>query len=675
MHRNQHTRLKMSSSMYTLNLLSAALAVAVALSTGCSQKEISATLFKDVTPASGLGEYVGMTYGAAWGDFDGDGLPDLYVTNHLKEARLYRNLGGGRFEDVTTTYFAHEDIVADKHGFAWADYDNDGRLDLVQLTGAVRGVGAEPKILFHNRGDKLVNVAADLGVQNLEGRTRMPLWVDLNGDGRLDLFHGAEARLDDKNPPFVYFQGKSTFAAAAILQFASRSAPFCTLAELTGDNRPELLCRIVGKNRTAQIFDLSVRPPRDLDLLPATAFEDSAAADFDNDGYFDLFLARKNPLGPIALGQESPTGIVADVLIDKSNVDKPMGFTFRTQGTLRLQVSPGSPNETISAQQVHLGQQGTHPSGLKFELSPAAPAIRGMPSHETGKESGVYVGFTAPDKWEVRVTAPRLALKAGKPKNQQLQLRVDSTTAIDELQATGEEIQPEEAPARLFMNRAGKLVEESDKRGVNARQVSGMNVVGADFDNDMDVDLFVLASGNIGQQENLLLLNDGTGHFQVVKAAGGAAGSLAGVGDSATTVDFDGDGFLDLLLANGESMGRSLGLPSDRGGYQLFRNVGNGNHWIMIDLEGTTSNRDGIGAIVHVTAGGVTQMRVQDGGVHHRSQNHSRLHFGLASNAQIEKITVQWPSGQTQVLTNVKAGRVLRIKEPVLSAQGVAAQR
>jgi len=88
----------------------------------------------------------------------------------------------------------------------------------------------------------------------------------------------------------------------------------------------------------------------------------------------------------------------------------------------------------------------------------------------------------------------------------------------------------------------------------------------------------------------------------------------------------------------------------------------------MIDLEGTTSNRDGIAAIVRVTAGGVTQMRVQDGGVHHRSQNHSRLHFGLASNTQIEKITVQWPSGQTQVLTNVKAGRVLRIKEPVLSA-------
>jgi len=642
--------------------------------TGCSKPDVSLAVFEDVTAESGLGDYVGMTYGAAWGDFDGDGLPDLYVTNHLNEARLYRNLGDGRFEDVTNSYFAHEDIVADKHGFAWADYDNDGRLDLVQLTGAVRGVGAEPKILFHNQGDRLVNVAEAAGVLNPDGRTRMPLWVDLDGDGRLDLFHGAEARLDDKNPPFIYVQGDSTFAAADILQFASRSVPFCALAELTGDNRPDLLCRIVGANRTAQIFDFSAQPPRELDLLPATAFEDIATADFDNDGHLDLFLARKNPIGPVALGQESPTGIVADIALNKSNVDKPMGFTFRSNGTLKVQVAAANANDAISARHIYLGQQGTHPNATTFELSPTTPGIVGLPPHEAGKARGIYLGFTAPDKWDVQITAPRDALEAGNPKTQQVQLRVDSTATITQLQATGTDITLEEAPARLFMNRAGKLIEESDKRGVNSRQVSGMNVVAGDFNNDMYVDLYILASGNIGQQQNLLLLNDGTGHFQVVKNAGGAAGSLAGVGDSVTTVDFDGDGFLDLLVANGESMGRSLGLPSDRGGYQLFRNVGNGNSWIMIDLKGTTSNRDGIGAIVRVSAGGVMQTRLQDGGVHHRGQNHSRLHFGLAKNTQIEKITVQWPSGRVQELVNVKTGKVLRIKEPVQSAHGVAAQ-
>lgn len=638
------------------------LAAAMAIS-GCSKPEVSLAVFEDVTAESGLGDYVGMTYGAAWGDFDSDGLPDLYVTNHLNEARLYRNLGEGRFEDVTNSHFAHEDIVADKHGFAWADYDNDGRLDLVQLTGAVRGVGAEPKILFHNQGDRLVNVAAAAGVLNPDGRTRMPLWADLNGDGRLDLFHGAEARLDDKNPPFVFVQGDSGFAAADTLEFASRSVPFCALAELTGDNRPELLCRLIGAHRSSQVFDLTVQPPRELDLLPATAFEDIATADFDNDGNLDLFLARKNPIGPVALGQESSAGIVADIAINKNNVDKAMGFVFRSSGTLKVQVAAANANDAISATHIHLGQQGAHPSAATFELAPTTPGIGGMPPHEVGKERGVYIGHTAPDKWEVRITAPRSALEAGKPHSQQTQLRVDSSAAITHLQAMGVEVQAEEAPARLFMNRAGKLIEESDKRGVNRRQVSGMNVVAGDFDNDMDVDLYVLASGNIGQQPNLLLLNDGAGHFQVVRDAGGAPGSLAGVGDSATTVDFDGDGFLDLLVTNGESMGRSLGLPSDRGGYQLFRNVGNGNHWIMIDLEGTRSNRDGIGAIVRVTAGGATQMRLQDGGIHHRSQNHTRLHFGLAKNTQIDKISVQWPSGVVQELQEIKADQVLKIRE------------
>ena len=72
---------------------------------------------------------------------------------------------------------------------------------------------------------------------------------------------------------------------------------------------------------------------------------------------------------------------------------------------------------------------------------------------------------------------------------------------------------------------------------------------------------------------------------------------------------------------------------------------------------------DGIGAIVSVTADGVTRSRLQDGGQHNRCQNHARLHFGLGRAATIDKISVQWPSGTVQQLSGVAADRLVRIKE------------
>ncbi len=642
-------------------LYATALLCLLTLMAGCGRQELTLDVFEEVTAGSGLESLTGMSYGATWGDFDGDGLADVYLTHHLNAAGLYRNAGAGRFEDVTAKYFAPEDILADKHGSAWADFDNDGRTDLVQLTGAVKGVGAEPKLLFSNRGDHFVNVADAVGVVNPDGRTRMPLWLDLNGDGKLDLLQGAEIRLDGKTPPFVFLQGDAHFQPFdTALDFKSRGAPFCVLTELTGDNRPELVCRLLGQDGALQVFDLADLPARSLDILPQTAFEDIAAADFDNDGRIDVFLTRKNAPGPLAFGRPSDSQIVASLRIDKHNLDKSMGFRFRSKGKLSVRLAAASPEGALTPAHVHLGANGTHPNSLNFDVP---PEIGPLAQPVAGAQTAVHVGFTAPDQWEILVAAPREALAAGTWKQQEIQASLVSSEPIAQLEAIGE-TKPEEAPARLFMNRGGEMREESDKRGVNTRLLSGANVVAGDFDNDMDIDLFILASGDIGQQENQLLLNDGKGYFRVVKAAGGAAGSPSGVGDSVTTVDFDGDGFLDLFVANGGSMGRSLGLPSDGGNYQLFRNKGNGNHWLMIDLEGTRSNRDGIGAIVRVTAGKVTQTRVQDGGVHYRSQNHSRLHFGLAKHTQADTITIHWPSGQIQQLKAIPANQVLRVTEP-----------
>ena len=655
----------MKSKSIPASLYRIALVTIVALLVGCSGQEKELTLFQDITPKSGLETYIGMTHGAAWGDFDSDGLPDLYVTNHLHGAKLFRNLGQGRFSDVTNTLFAPKYLSGDKHGAAWADFDNDGRMDLVQLTGAGRGVGSEPKRLFLNRGGKFEDVAEIAGVGNPFGRTRMPLWNDFNRDGQLDLFQGAEMRFDKIEPPFVFLQQGGKFSASTdALKFASRSPKFCITTSLNNDNHPNVICKVSGGKHTSQIFDTSTLPARELDLLPKTAFEDIAAGDFDNDGFIDLYLARKNPPGPVAFGHPGGNEVIADVRSDQANMDKPIGFTFRSTGQLTFRVASAWPGNAVSPDRIYLGKQGTHPGEFTFALSSKTPGVAGLTASEPGKQAGVFIGMTAPDHWEVRVTAPREALKEDKSKHQQIAIKVTSTGAITDLAAIGDPPSEEEAPARLFMNRDGKLVEESEKRGINKRVIAGTNVVAGDFDNDMHLDLFVVASGEIGKQENLLLLNRGDGRFDVVRSAGGAAGGREGVGDSVTTADYDGDGFLDLLVATGGSMGRSLGLPSENGTYRLYHNTGNGNHWLEIDLEGTSTNRDGIGAIVRVTAGGVTQVRVQDGGIHERGQNHQRLHFGLAKHKQVERIRIVWPSGVMQELQGVKGDQMLRIKEP-----------
>jgi len=417
---------------------------------------------------------------------------------------------------------------------------------------------------------------------------------------------------------------------------------------------------MMGKGRPVQVFDTRTAPARTLDLLPNSAFEDVVAGDFDNDGAIDLFMARKNAGGRVALARGGESELTAQIKLTPQNAKEPKAFRFRTQGTLKVALA-GQHTGDLVAPDVKIGEQATSPASLNFEL--AADAARGLPQPPGGDRPGVLIGSPKPGHWQIEFHA-RPEVFGGKAKPRHLTIRIHSTAPIENVEALADGAQDETAPARLFMNRGGKLVEEGDERGVNDISIAAVNAVAGDFDNDMDLDIFVLGSGDAGKTANLLLLNNGKGEFEVVRHAGGASGRLVGVGYSVTTADIDSDGFLDILTVSGGSMGRSLGLPSANGRYQLFRNVGNGNRWVMIDLEGTASNRDGIGAIVRVTAGGVTQLRVQDGGIHERGQNHSRLHFGLAKNTQIEKITVQWPSGQVQELLAEKVDQVLRIKEP-----------
>lgn len=175
-----------------------------------------------------------------------------------------------------------------------------------------------------------------------------------------------------------------------------------------------------------------------------------------------------------------------------------------------------------------------------------------------------------------------------------------------------------------------------------------------DFDNDGLRDIFIFHGGLIHMvpQEHSLFRNLGGGRFEDVSSGGGPFFDLKTVGRGACFADYDGDGRMDAFLVN-------LGGPG-----QLLHNVSPGSaHWLMVNLAGVKSNRDGIGAVVEVTAGGVTQRAERVSSSGYLSQDDWRLHFGLGKAARVERLTVAWPSGVKQVIENVAADQVLTVTE------------
>ena len=129
--------------------------------------------------------------------------------------------------------------------------------------------------------------------------------------------------------------------------------------------------------------------------------------------------------------------------------------------------------------------------------------------------------------------------------------------------------------------------------------------------------------------------------------------------------DLDGDGDRDLLIGNNEIVAGAQN--------RLLRNDGVGGHWLLLDLEGTASNRLGIGATVTAVAGGQRVTRTLGGDAGTFSQNAPTLHFGLGSATQVDSLILRWPSGVTQVMTTLAADQHLLVSETVTAVEDAPA--
>ncbi len=218
----------------------------------------------------------------------------------------------------------------------------------------------------------------------------------------------------------------------------------------------------------------------------------------------------------------------------------------------------------------------------------------------------------------------------------------------------------------LFRNREGLFDDIADiaRVGLASLPFSGWSNCIADFNNDGWKDLFSanghvldnieLTQSRTYRQTNSLFLNTSEGGFQDVTSVVGADFQRKGAHRGAAIADFDNDGRIDLVVtALGE-------YPS------LFRNQATGEgHWLLVRLEGRKSNRDGLGAVLKLEKeSGRTLWNHATTSVGYASSSDPRVHFGLGRSPAAKRLEIQWPSGVRQVLVNVKANQVLSVKEP-----------
>ena len=256
----------------------------------------------------------------------------------------------------------------------------------------------------------------------------------------------------------------------------------------------------------------------------------------------------------------------------------------------------------------------------------------------------------------------------------------------------------------LYRNEGGTFSDAAEEAGVDDER-SSWGVAWFDFDNDGWLDIFVANMPAFDSEDgrNKLYRNNGDGTFTDVAEQAGVAGPIDEMSWTAAAADFDNDGWTDLFVVNLPQRSRLYrnegdgtftdittaaqipglsGLPlavgdvNDDGWVDLYvpestvrrtdallLNDGGSNGWLSVDLSGTASNPDGIGARVEVTAGELSMVREIVAGDGFMAHSHGlRAHFGLGTAATAD-VTIRWPSGAVETIAGVAANQAITVVE------------
>lgn len=508
-----------------------------------------------------------MGTGVAIGDYDRDGRPDVFIVSKIEPGRLFRNLGGWRFEDVTAAAGVEDASGEWKQGAAFADVDNDGLLDLY-----VCRFGA-PNQLYMNRGDGTFREEAAARGLAIIDASGMGCFADYDGDGWLDVYlqtnlWDASRRPEGQRDRLLRNNGDGTFRdvtdAVGILDRATQghSAVWWDHDE---DGRPDLyvandfgppdfLYRNNGDGTFSDVIDA---------VVPHTTFSSmgSDLGDVNNDGHIDFFVAdmagtthEKNQRG------------MADSRGKANLAQNELGETAVQQLYNALYLNTGRGRCLEAA----------HLAGLDATNWTWSPRFEDLDQ----------------DGW--------------------LDLYV--TNGMDR---------------------------EQNNLDLISRRLSALSPLER---------IRVAKDSPVLREANLAFANRGGLRFEEVGKAWGL--DHYGVSFGSAFGDLDGDGDLDVVFTNFQD------------GATVLRNDGQLGNSIILELRGTASNRHGIGARVEaVTASGlqVRQLVLARG---YLSTSEPVVHFGLGSHAEVERLTITWPSGRVQTLGPLPSGRRYIVTEP-----------
>jgi enediyne biosynthesis protein E4 len=221
----------------------------------------------------------------------------------------------------------------------------------------------------------------------------------------------------------------------------------------------------------------------------------------------------------------------------------------------------------------------------------------------------------------------------------------------------------DDTPTLYHNNRDGTFSDVTLEAGLGRNtQFLGWGTLFVDVDNDGWPDIF-MANGhvypevdskglnNTFREPKLLYWNERNGKFRDISQSSGPGITTPFNSHGVAAADFDNDGAVEILVNNSHDR------PS------LLKNRGDHGNWVLLDLHGTKSNRDAIGARVTVRIGKRQQSQEVRSGGGYDSQSDFRLHFGIGPAAKVDDIEIRWPSGLVQHLANVGGNRMVKIRE------------